>query len=137
MTDPATKMAIPYGTPHPDPCPRCNSKLILRPTRFGPAYLCENYGKPCNGSASAHKNGEPLGTAVDKGTKAIRVLVHNMLDPYWKFRPDSAEERTRLYCFMTEQMKMDEFHIGQLDIEQLRIALKIIQREVPKYFTRK
>lgn len=82
-------------------CVECSDgRLILMSGPYGMFYGCTN--KPqCKGSLGARKHWPyaPLGVPADKETKALRIAVHQRIDPLWRGKP--REERSRIYAALS------------------------------------
>lgn len=130
------------------PCPDCTGRLLLQDTRFGLAYLCENW-PACKGSHGAHPDGRPMGTPASKDTKLARIRAHAAFDAIWQ-RPwehvadyASADEnarryiekaaRNRAYAWLRDRMGMtrDECHIGLFGIEQCERVVELCRGVTP------
>jgi ssDNA-binding Zn-finger/Zn-ribbon topoisomerase 1 len=109
----------------PIPCPECGGSLILRPSRFGLFYGCQNYPE-CRATHGAHPYGRPLGTPADKATKLARIAAHDVFDRLWKARDGERAPLTRKQAYGVLQkvmgMTRDEAHIGRFSAEQCREA---------------
>src|SRR5579872_5741293 len=50
-------------------------------------YSCLHYPARCEYSIGAHQNTrEPFGFPADRATRALRVKLHQLIDPLWKHR---------------------------------------------------
>lgn len=111
------KRQIPWGASHPDLCPDCGARLLLTSLPWGPGYQCENI--LCKGYASAHAtNGEPMGTAVPKEVRQMRVRLHDLIDPLWADSDNPGAKRNEIYGRLAKQLGFEEFHVSSLDKRQ-------------------
>lgn len=134
------------GSVHPDPCVECGGRLYLGTTRAGIGYICENLFTPmkCLGNAGANPDGSPMGTPATQNVRMLRTLIHYQLDPLWtQYGGEKGRQKRReLYVFMSEKLAAlgllagdEEFHLANLNEEQLKAALNIIKYEAPKVFS--
>jgi len=120
---------------HPAACPDCGSRLILYRCGNIIAYFCEfRLTKGCEGLASAHANGAPMGTAVPKETRQARMLLHELLDPYWKNAREKNKTRQHIYEILGNELGVEPFHIALLDLNQAKEAMKITQTTIRRLF---
>lgn len=126
---------FPLGTEHPLPCPDCGKKMFLVRDGERLFYKCE-IGS-CRGNAGADMIGRPLGIPIDREGRRKRVILHNLIDKYWKGQPVTypGTIRTMIYQFMyifipTED---DEFHVAFLNHAQLDKAIEIARTRLPGY----
>lgn len=109
-----------HGTLHPDHCPECGGALILGPSKYGPYYACEyRNDKGCKGSACAHPDGRPQGTAVGQRTKWARGVAHKAFDDMRK-RFYRDVKRNSMYGRLADAMGMtrDECHMAKMSFDQ-------------------
>ena len=138
------------STIHPSlPCPDCTGKLYLKETRYGLAYLCENW-PACKGAHGAHPDGKPLGTPASKETRLARIRAHAAFDSTWRkpweHIPDYSDvdnskkrrylervARNRSYAWLREQLYLteDECHIGAFSIEKCNSVVKACHGVTP------
>lgn len=89
------------------------------------------YRCSCGGYIGCHPNSDrPLGNIPTQEMKKARMIIHAMIDPWWKkgFIP-----RGKLYRLIAKELKIKEYHTGWTkSIEQCRdvyrAASKIIKR---------
>lgn len=97
----------------------------------------------CKATVWCHKDtNKPFWTLADKETKRARHLCHELLDPLWKCKEDwnhnkwsRWKERTRLYQIIADKMwiPFDDMHFWMFNIEQCRVAYKIILEYKKKF----
>ena len=107
-------------------CPECDGKMVLRNSKYGTFWGCENYPK-CNATHGAHPDGTPLGIPADKETKKARMKAHDVFDKLWKRQ---GMKRTRAYRWLQERMGLgkEDCHIGRFDIEQCNRVVEICRK---------
>lgn len=102
-------------------CPEdCGGELVLRRSRYGLFYGCENY-PDCPGSHGAHPDGRPLGIPATKETKDARIRAHAAFDRLWKRseRHNRKRARRRYYGKLSRYLgiAVEDCHIGRFDSE--------------------
>lgn len=102
-------------------CPECEGKLVLRNSKHGLFYGCNQY-PACKATHGAHPDGVPLGIPGNKKTKEARMRAHDVFDKYWKQRKMT---RKAAYRWLQYQMSMtkEECHIAKFNIEQCEAVL--------------
>ena len=114
---------------HPDPCPNCGGNLLLHDNgKYGPYYGCQHY-PDCRGSAGAHPDGRPMGHAVKKEVKVLRILAHKLFD---QWRINTGISRTKSYQWLSEIFEEDDIHIANLEENQLVFLIRTVQKEMKK-----
>ena len=141
-------LELPLLSVHEWPCADCGARLVLVLVNGQPVYQCEmKYSTGCKGIASAHPNGQPLGIPIDAEGRALRSLLHGLIDPYWVKQQDKKAARKQVYDFMHRQMGdtvvehpdgsetiIFSFHVSYLLHEDLKHAIAIAQDELRKEF---
>lgn len=133
---------LPEQIPPPNPVatpPHCfcggichyedSARIYHGSTRFGMRWICENWDT-CGGSVGAHPDGRPLGTVPDEETKILRRQLHSIVDVIWyghKGR-EKRYKRGSAYRWLanTTRWPIDRAHIGMMDAEQCRYALRCL-----------
>jgi hypothetical protein len=108
-------------------CPYCQSAAVLkdafviyRKLGFGEVYHCE---KCVDVYVGVHKGTtKPKGTLANKALRELRMRVHAVFDPIW--RDGNAVERCEAYAAAAQVMKVREFHIGDMGIDQAGYFLR-------------
>ncbi len=113
-------------------CPDCGGRMVLRNSKFGPFYGCENYPK-CKATHGAHPDGRPLGIPANKETKQWRMKAHDVFDKLWKGR-NASMTRKQAYKWFQENMGLTagEAHIGKFNIKQCQALIALISKELAK-----
>lgn len=123
---------------HPEPCPDCGGRLFLTTTKKGLGYICENiYEYSCMGNAGAHEDGSPKSIPGTRYIRALRRLWHHLVDPLWKQYPGERAlvVREKIYKFMQQSFGQEhDFHVGELNEEQLHKAINIAQTTLRRRF---
>lgn len=117
-------------------------------SQFGVFYGCTRF-PACKGAIRAHKDGTPIGTPVDKETRRMRVLAHEVFDTLWRhperntphlptlddleatwtLGPDQVfATRERAYEWLQEVMGLskEEAHIGQFSSDQCKKLIEAV-----------
>ena len=113
-------------TEHDLTCPECGARLLLKPSRFGLFYGCEQWRMTgCQGAHGAHPDGSPLGTPADGKTKQARIQAHTAFDQLYQ---SGRMKRADAYRWLRHAMGLtaEQAHIGKFTIEQCeRLVTKI------------
>lgn len=110
---------------HPD----SNSKIYNgKEYGNGRIWLCDRFPE-CRGSVGTHPDGRPLGTICDPETKALRMQVHDLIDPLWQNQTHRSKNRARgsVYGWMKRITGIENYHTGSLSKEQCLLAIKAIK----------
>jgi len=98
---------------HDVTCPSCQSKMVLKNSKYGLFYSCSTWPK-CDCKHSAHQGtGEPMGVPADKETRQARITAHPEFDQLWKGHR-AAISRKEAYSTVGKAMGLAELHIGSL-----------------------
>lgn len=107
------------------PCPEdgCDGMLILKESRYGPFYGCNQWRRTrCPGAHGAHPDGSPLGTPADKETKRWRMQAHEVFDALWE---QGTITRSEAYAWLAREFG-HEAHIADMDIEQCQRVIELV-----------
>lgn len=119
-------------------CPYCNSKVLLKSSKFvygrrsrnfGKVYVCSEYPH-CDAYVGVHKGTyRPKGTLAKSHLRRLRQDVHIMFDPLWNADEVPREKRTKMYAWLSMEMgiHIDECHIGMFTEYDCSIALNVIR----------
>ena len=90
-------------------------------------YSCPHYPARCEYSIGAHQNTqEPFGFPADRATRALRVKLHQLIDPLWKHR--GKKYRDRVYEDLARKMglRREECHVAMFTKEDCKRAIAIL-----------
>ena len=121
---------------HPKVCNLCggkvdyvsNARIYGKQYGSGYCYLC----RECGAYTGTHKPRpkEALGLLADARMRKGKILCHELFDPIWKGKPKPQRFREKMYKWLSRQMgiRIEDFHFGYFDLEQLREAYAILQQ---------
>jgi len=106
-----------------------NATVYGRQYGRGKMWLCECWPQ-CDGRVGAHPDGRPLGTLADAETRRLRMQLHGVIDPRWRQLMDEGrskrQARSEVYAWLGQLMGSDDFHVGNLNADECRRALALI-----------
>lgn len=124
-------------------CPDCPGTLVLKNSRFGRFYGCNNYPR-CDVTHGCHQaTGKPLGNPGNKETREARIAAHAVFDDIWQNaakaydlretvpeararaeRNIERRMRTRCYAWLAAQLGIPggECHFGDFDMATCKLA---------------
>ena len=107
-------------------CPECEGKLVLRLSKYGLFYGCNNY-PTCKAAHGAHPDGKPLGIPADRETKLWRIKAHQALDPLFEGEtPIMSREEAYEYLQNLMNLTEEQAHIGKFDVEQCKELIDLL-----------
>lgn len=114
----------------PEPCPTCGARVILRASRYGGFWACEE--RSCDTLVGAHKGSRaPLGTPADKETRQARIEAHAAFDLLWR---DRWMSRREAYAWLRGAMALshEDAHIGRMSFEQCAEVVDAANRKLKR-----
>ena len=101
-------------------CPNCQTKMVLRRSRYGLFYGCQRY-PVCQGTHGAHPNGKPLGTPATDDVKRLRIRAHALLDAKYG--------RKRYFSPLAKMLGIprEQAHIAMLTKTQLETVIAYVE----------
>ena len=107
-------------------CPECGAKMLLKPSRFGLFWGCENYPS-CKTTHGAHPDGTPLGIPADKKTRDARMAAHAAFDELWR---SGLMTRSAAYRWLRQSMRLSakEAHIARFSQSQCKRVVQLVGR---------
>ncbi len=93
-------------------------------------YLC----KPCRAWVGVHKGTDtPLGRLANAELRIWKRAAHTAFDPLWQ-RGRFRGYRNAAYDWLAKEMGLprDQTHIGMLDVDQCRQAIRVIKMSEKK-----
>ena len=104
-----------------------NKEVYGREYGSGKCYLCLQ----CGAYTGTHKPRphEALGLLADAPMRKGKMMCHALFDPMWKGKSKAHKKRRDLYKWLAGQMHIpvEECHFGYFNIEQLRIAYRLLK----------
>lgn len=108
------------------PCPECEGKLVLRLSKYGLFYGCNNYPS-CKATHGSHPDGKPLGVPANKETKAWRVKAHQAFDKLFEGEnPLMSREEAYAYLQIIMHLTEEEAHIGKFSVGQCKELIDLL-----------
>lgn len=102
-------------------CPYCNEQaefrdsIIIYKKSYGMVWICKNF-PDCDSYVGVHKGTTKFyGRMANKQLRFWKKKAHAEFDPVWKYGPLNRGEG---YKMAADMMGMEEFHIGELDLDQ-------------------
>lgn len=119
-------------------CPACgrgamltDSKKIYNKAGFGLIWVCQGYPW-CNSYVGCHKGTTtPKGELADAETRSLRIKIHSVIDPIWK---EKGHSRTELYKELSIKTGRFPFHVGDLNADECRELMPVLQEWVKKFY---
>lgn len=107
-------------------CPECEGSLVLRLSKYGLFYGCNNY-PICKATHGAHPDGTPLGIPANKETKAWRIKAHQVFDKLFEGE-NAVMIRDEAYAYMQTIMNLSEeqAHISKFDVEHCKELIDLL-----------
>ena len=108
------------------PCPSCGGRLVLKLSRYGPFYGCENWPACTQTHGAHHRTGEPLGIPGDTETRFSRIRAHAAFDLLWT---GGAMSRRDAYRWLGYYMGLpeDACHVGRFTVEQCAEVVQLVE----------
>ena len=103
-------------------CGDCDSKMVLRNSRFGWFWGCSRWPE-CDGAHGAHSDGSPMGTPAPVEVRRVRQLAHSAFDG---MRRNRGFTRGNAYQRLAEMLgvPVESCHIARFDADMCRRVAK-------------
>lgn len=113
-------------------CPECGSNMVLRKSRFGLFYGCQEFEiEGCKGRISADKDGTPAELPSDQQTKTARIIAFECFEKLWK---SGAMDKRTAFSWACDRMgrKRSNFNIANFTIVECETFINKINRRIRK-----
>lgn len=106
-----------------------NRRYSDKDKKYWKCFKCESY-------VGCHDEGiSPLGILADKELRGMKMDVHKLFDPIWKYYVEvkgmvKNKARNKAYQWLADEMELNkkECHVGYFDKDQCREALRVLNR---------
>lgn len=111
-------------------CPDCDSNMILRKSKYGYFYGCQDYPiTGCNASVGARLDGTPVSMPTSMNEKEARINATEELERLWKSGKIQRSETLDWVCQKME-CKRSEAYIARFNIQQCEALIFFIKEEL-------
>jgi len=111
-------------------CPDCGSNMILRKSRYGYFYGCQEFPETgCKGSVGARADGTPVAMPTSMTEKEARIDATENFERLWK---SGKMDRKDAFVWLCKKMKCQrsEAHIARFTVQQCEALINFVNREL-------
>jgi ssDNA-binding Zn-finger/Zn-ribbon topoisomerase 1 len=111
-------------------CPDCGSNMILRKSKYGYFYGCQDYPETgCKGSVGSKPDGTPIAVPVSMNEKEARINATENFERLWK---SGKMDRANSLAWLCNKMNCSrsEAYIARFNIQQCEALIYFINKEL-------
>lgn len=114
-------------------CPECGSNMILRKSRYGYFYGCQEFPETgCKGSVGARPDGTPVAMPTSMNEKEARTNATETFERLWKSGKMDRHDAFAWLC-VKMQCKRSEAYIARFTIQQCEALIHFIEIELKNW----
>lgn len=114
-------------------CPDCGSNMILRKSRYGYFYGCQDYPVTgCKASVGARTDGTPVSMPVSMTEKDARENATEAIERLWK---SGKYERSNTLAWICEKMECErsEAYIARFSKQQCEAIIEFVNKDLKRW----
>lgn len=111
-------------------CPECGSNMVIRESRFGLFYGCQEYYlNGCPGKISSKPDGTPNELPSDQNTKYARTMAQESFERLWKSGKMTEKEAFNWLC-KAMKCTRPEAYIVNFEIQECETLISLVEEEL-------